>query len=91
MDYSLPAWLGALMGTIVAVGLYVPAIRVIERHMRGASGPLPLEQHEAFEQKLSVVRRLILGIDIAILATVGYWIGTAIGAAGTAGISPPLR
>ncbi len=91
MDYSLPAWLGALVGTIIAVALYVPAIRLIERHMREASGPLSLEQNEEFEQKLSVVRRLILGIDIAILATLGYWIGTAVGAAGTAGISPPLR
>jgi hypothetical protein len=31
------------------------------------------------EDKLSVMRRLILGIDIAILAIVGYWIGSAIG------------
>jgi hypothetical protein len=91
MEYSLPAWVGALVGAIVAVALYVPAIRVIERHMRAQNGPVALEQREAFEQKLSVVRRLILGVDIAILATVGYWIGKALGAVGTVGISPPLR
>jgi len=91
MEYSLPAWVGALAGTIVAVALYLPTIRLIERRMRAQSGAMPLEQREAFEEKLSVVRRLILGVDIAILATLGYWIGKALGAAGAAGISPPLR
>jgi len=89
MEYSLPAWLGALAGTIVAVALYVPAIRFVDRRMRAQSGgPVTLEEREAFEEKLSVVRRLILGFDIAILATLGYWIGKAIGAVGAAGGSP---
>ena len=44
------------------------------------------EDREAFEEKLSIARRLILGFDIAILATVGYWIGKAIGGWG----APPL-
>ncbi|MFZ0421547.1 MAG: hypothetical protein WAL80_01585 [Xanthobacteraceae bacterium] len=79
MDYSLPAWLGALLGTIVAVVIYVPAIRVLERHLRAQAGPQTLEQRSAFDDKLSITRRLILGADIAILATSGYWIGHAIG------------
>jgi hypothetical protein len=88
MEYSLPAWLGALAGTILAVAVYVPAIRVLERHLRQQQGPATLEQRAEFESRLSVVRRLILGLDIAILATLGYWIGNAIGAAGA---TPPLR
>jgi len=91
MEYSLPAWLGGLAGTIVAVALYVPVIRLIDRQMRAKGGPTTLEERAAFEEKLSIVRRLILGIDIAILATLGYWIGKVIGAAGAAGVSPPLR
>jgi hypothetical protein len=81
MDYSLPAWLGGLAGTIVAVALYIPAIRLIERHMRAQTGPQTLEERAAFEEKLSIMRRLILGVDIAILAVLGYWIGNAIAAA----------
>jgi hypothetical protein len=80
MEYSPSAWLGALAGMILAVVLYVPGIRMVERHMRAQSGPATLEEHAAREQRLSVVRRLILGLDIAILATLGYWIGKAIGA-----------
>ena len=88
MEYSLPAWIGALAGTVIAVALYVPAIRFIEQYMRAQAGPASLEQRAEFESKLSVVRRLILGVDIAILATLGYWIGNAIGGAGAI---PPLR
>ena len=86
MDYSLPAWLGALVGTVVAVALYVPAMRYLDRHMRGEHQPVSAEEREAFEEKLSIVRRVILGVDIAILATVGYWIGKTIGSGG----APPL-
>jgi hypothetical protein len=79
MEFSLPAWLGGLAGTIVAVAIYIPAVRVVERRLRAQSGPQTLEQRTAFEEKLSVMRRLILGTDIAILAVVGYWIGNALG------------
>jgi len=88
MEYSLPAWLGGLAGTMIAVAIYLPAIRAVERHLRAQSGSTTPEQRAEFERKLSLVRRLILGIDIAICATLGYWIGGAIGAAGA---SPPLR
>jgi hypothetical protein len=78
MHFSLPAWLGGLAGTIVAVALYVPGIKIVERYLR-AGEPKTLEARAAFEEKLSVQRRLILGADIAILAAAGYWIGVAIG------------
>ena len=86
MVYSLPAWLGGLAGTLMAVLLYLPAIRLLERRLRAQGGPQTLEQRAAFEEKLSLVRRLILGLDIAILATLGYWIGKAVGGPG----APPL-
>ena len=76
MELSLPAWLGALCGMIVAAAIYVPGIRIIERRLRAANVPETLKQRSAFEDKLSVMRRLILGADIAILAVAGYWLGT---------------
>jgi len=79
MEFSLPAWLGGLAGTIVAVVICIPAIPVIERRLRAQSGPQTLEQRAAFEDKLSVIRRLILAADIAILAAAGYWLGSALG------------
>ena len=79
MEYSLPAWLGGFLGTIVAVAVYVPGIRIVERRLRARSGPQTLEQRRVFEDRLSVIRRIILGVDIAILAIVGYWIGDLLG------------
>jgi len=78
MDYSLPAWLGALAGTIVAVALYIPGIGILEGRLRAQSGPLTLEQRAAFEEKLSIIRRLVLGAAVAVLAVAGYWAGIAI-------------
>ena len=79
MDYSLPAWLGGLVGTMVAVAIYVPGIRFVERRLRAQSGPQTLEQRRTFEDRLSVIRRMILGADIVILAVAGYWIGNMLG------------
>ena len=79
MELSLPAWLGALCGMIVAAAIYVPGIRLVERHLRGSSDAKTPEQRDAFENKLSVVRRLILAFDLAILAAAGYWIGNMFG------------
>jgi hypothetical protein len=79
MEYSPLAWLGALAGAVVAVVIYVPAIRVIARRMREQAGPQTLEQRAAFEEKFSIARRLILAVDVALFATAGYWIGLALG------------
>jgi hypothetical protein len=78
MELSLPAWLGGLAGTVIAVAVYIPGIRFIEARLREQAGPQTLEQRAAFEEKLSVARRFILGISVAVLATVGYLIGHAI-------------
>lgn len=82
MEISLPAWLGGLAGTVLAVAIYVPIIRAVEQKIRAQSGPLTLEQRTIFENKLSVMRRVILGADIAVLATLGYLIGDMIGKSG---------
>ena len=80
MELSLPAWLGALCGMIVAAAIYVPGIRLVERRLRSLSDAKTPEQRGAFEDKLSVVRRVILAFDVAILAAAGYWIGNMVGA-----------
>ena len=79
MEFSLPAWLGGLAGTIVAVALYVPAIRIVERRLRA--------QDAAADARAA---RRIRGQDLGHAAGdfrrrhrdprhAGYWIGNAIG------------
>ena len=79
MEFSLPAWLGGLAGTIVAVAIYVPAIRIVERRLRAQSGPQTLETARRIRGQALGHAAADLGVDIAILATLGYWIGNAIG------------
>jgi len=81
MEYSLPAWLGALVGAVIAVALYVPAIRIVDRHLRAQGAPPAAEQREDFESRIALVRRSILAVDVAILATLGYWVGKVLGGA----------
>ena len=81
MEYSLPAWLGALVGAVVAVVLYVPTIRIVDRHLRAQGAPAAAEQREDFESRIALVRRSILAVDVAILVTLGYWVGKVLGGA----------
>ena len=52
MELSLPAWLGALCGMIVAAAIYVPGIRLVERRLHKSSSANTPEQRVAFEDKL---------------------------------------
>jgi hypothetical protein len=79
MEFSLPAWLGALCGMIVAAAIYGPGIRMIERRLRIASPLTTAAERSAFEDRLSLMRRLILAFDVGVLAVLGYWIGDIIG------------
>jgi len=36
-------------------------------------------EREEFERKLSLLRRLVLGIDIVVFAALGYWLGRTVG------------
>jgi hypothetical protein len=80
MEFSLPAWIGALIGTIAAVAIYVQFIPAITQHLRAQAAPQTTAERAAFADKLSIMRRSILAADIAVLATLGYWIGKIVGA-----------
>ena len=80
MEFSLPAWLGGLAGTIVAVALYVPAIRIVERRLRASSGPKRWKAAPLSRTSFQLMRRVILGIDIAL-----SWLSWAIGSASAIG------
>ncbi len=79
MDFPLPAWLGAFAGTLAAVALCIPVNRAVEQRMRARQGPIALGNRTEFEDRLSMVRRVILGCAIAVVGTLGFWIGTVIG------------
>ncbi|HEX4410503.1 MAG TPA: hypothetical protein VH206_17160 [Xanthobacteraceae bacterium] len=80
MEFSVPAWIGALVATIIGVAIYVQALPAITQHLRAQQPLQTLEQRAAFNEKLSIIRRLILAADVTFFATTGYWLGKIIGA-----------
>ena len=79
MEYSLPGFIGAFVGVVIGVINYGVVISVAEGRLRKLDRSQTSEQREAFERKLSLMRRLVLGIDIAAFAALGYWFGRTVG------------
>ena len=78
MELSLGGWLGAMVGTIVAVAGYAMIVPGVERRLRALDKSATRDEREAFEEKLSVMRRTVLGLDIVAFASLGYWFGRGV-------------
>jgi hypothetical protein len=64
---------------VIGVINYGVVISVAEGRLRKLDRSQTSEEREAFERKLSLMRRLVLGIDIAAFAALGYWFGRTVG------------
>ncbi len=73
LDISLAGLIGALIGTVVAGVNYHLFIGAMERAMRKPD-QTP-EERDAVEAKLSVLRRVVLTVELLFFAGLGYWIG----------------
>jgi hypothetical protein len=73
VDISLAGLLGAIAGTVLAAVNYYVIIGVLEKAMR--EGAKTAEERDGIETKLSLVRRLILVVDLFVFAGIGYWLG----------------
>jgi hypothetical protein len=75
LDISLAGLVGAFIGTIVAGVNYHLFIGVLERSMRESSPTQTAEERDTLDTKLSIIRRIVLTVDLFAFAAVGYWIG----------------
>ncbi len=73
IDLSLAGLIGAIVGTAVAAVLYHLFIGRLERAMRAR--PQRVAEEEAGDLSLSVVRRVVLTVDLLACAAAGYWLG----------------
>ncbi len=73
MNISLAGLIGAIVGTVIAGVNYHLLIGALERAMRERA--VPADDGEALERKLSLLRRLVLTVELLFFATLGYWIG----------------
>ena len=77
-DISLAGLIGAIVGTIVAGVNYHLFIGVLERSMRDGAKTQTAEERDAMDVKLSVIRRIVLVVDLFVFAALGYWIGMTV-------------
>ena len=79
MDFPVAGFFGAIAGVVIGVINYALVIRVVESRLRALDRSQSAEERKEFENKLSLMRRIVLGIDIVVFSAVGYWAGRAIG------------
>ena len=79
MELPLAGMLGALIGIVLAAVNYVVIVGFVEARLRALDKSQTAAERAEFEGKISLMRRLILAIDIAVFACVGYWFGKTIG------------
>jgi hypothetical protein len=79
MELSLAGLLGAFLGTVLGVINYAVIVGFVEHRLRALDASQTPGEREEFERKISVMRRTILGIDVVVFASVGYWLGKTFG------------
>ena len=75
MLISLAGFLGAIVGTILGAINYVIVVPLLEQRLRALDKSETKAEREAFETKISLMRRLILGIEVFTFGGLGYWLG----------------
>jgi hypothetical protein len=75
LDISLAGLIGAIAGTVVAGVNYHLFIGVLERSWREREQTMTAEERDANDTKLSLIKRVVLAMDLFAFAAVGYWLG----------------
>ena len=78
IDLSFAGLIGAMLGTVVAAVVYHLFIGNLERAVQARIQSLPDDERGDFS--LSVVRRVVLTLDLSVFAALGYWLGSKFGA-----------
>ena len=79
MDYSLPGFIGAFVGVVIGVINYGVVIAFVEARLRKLDRSQTRAERGEFERKISLMRRIVLAIDIVAFSAVGYWFGRTVG------------
>jgi hypothetical protein len=79
MELSLAGLLGAFVGCVLGVINYAVIVGFVEARLRALDRSQGPAERAEFEAKISLMRRIILGLDILVFAAVGYWFGKTVG------------
>ena len=79
MDLSLAGLVGAMVGTVIGAVNYAVIVAFVVGRLRALDTSQTPAEREAFETRVSIVRRLVLALDIAVFGGIGYWFGVTVG------------
>ena len=79
MELSLPGLVGAFVGLMVGWINYAFIVGIVTGKLRQLDKSETPTERAALEAKLGLMRRIILGIDIVVFSSVGYWFGKTVG------------
>jgi hypothetical protein len=79
MDFSLPGLIGAAVGIVIGVINYAMIVSFVEKRLRALDKSQSAAELAEFERKISLMRRIVLGVDVLVFAAVGYWFGRTMG------------
>ena len=79
MELSPAGFIGAVVGTVIGVINYAAVVVFVEARLRKLDRSQTTAEREEFERKLSLLRRMVLTIDIVVFGILGYWFGRTVG------------
>ena len=79
MELSPAGFVGAVVGTVIGVINYAAVVVFVEARLRKLDRSQTTAEREEFERKLSLLRRMVLTIDIVVFGILGYWFGRTVG------------
>jgi hypothetical protein len=75
LDISMAGLIGAIVGTFIAGVNYHLFIGVLEQSLRDRTQQQTAEERDSTDAKMSLIRRIVLTVDLFVFAALGYWIG----------------
>ena len=75
MELSLAGLVGAFVGLVAGWANYVVILGIAERKLRQLDKSETPADRAAFEDKLTLMRRIILTLDVVVFTVIGYSLG----------------
>jgi hypothetical protein len=79
MELSAAGLIGAFLGLVAGWASYLFVANLLERKLRELDKSESPADRSEFENKIALMRRLILAIEVITLTAVGYALGQIIG------------
>jgi hypothetical protein len=79
MELSIAGFAGAAMGAVLGVFSALAIVSVVTQRLRALDRSETVEEKAALEQKIALLRWIVLVVEGAIFAALGYWFGALLG------------